>query len=496
MPHDRMLATRGSPTPGSTSTSSPAASCPRSRRSTRSPARDTTLRVADRLSFGMPLRRDAAAVGRGVPGGGRARCADLGFDETFRRMWHFYLEYSRAGLRLRLPRRAAAGAGAAGGPTTSRLTGSPAWRSARGRPAAVPAAATCRCGCAPGTAPRPARLDAPLVELRSPDAVRRMLWRPGRARRRAGLRHRRARRPTGDLGTALTHAFAVGRERGLSGVRPHPAAAAPGGPHGRRASARSAARRPLPSRRPGCAAGCTAGCATGARSATTTTSPTTSTRCCSTPSMAYSCGYWTSDRPVVHLGDAQRDKLDLVCRKLGLEPGIDPARRRLRLGIAVPARGRALRRPGHRDHDRRGAEGVHRRADPRTRAGRPGRDPAAGLPRGAAATGAYDAVGSIEMGEHVGEANYPTYVDVLRQRRTAGRPRAGPADVAAPAGIPAEGRSSSPSSRRTCTCGRSARPSRTSRRGASRCATCTPCASTTCAPSTAGSSVRGQPRPR
>ena len=29
----------------------------------------------------------------------------LGFDETFRRMWHFYLEYSRGRLRLRLPRR-------------------------------------------------------------------------------------------------------------------------------------------------------------------------------------------------------------------------------------------------------------------------------------------------------------------------------------------------------------------------------------------------------
>ncbi|MGH3362199.1 MAG: class I SAM-dependent methyltransferase, partial [Nocardioides sp.] len=30
------------------------------------------------------------------------------------------------------------------------------------------------------------------------------------------------------------------------------------------------------------------------------------------------------------------------------------------------------------------------------------------------ARGEYDAVGSLEMGEHVGEANYPTYVTVLR----------------------------------------------------------------------------------
>lgn len=27
----------------------------------------------------------------------------------------------------------------------------------------------------------------------------------------------------------------------------------------------------------------------------------------------------------------------------------------------------------------------------------------------------FDAVGSIEMGEHVGEANYPSYVEVLRR---------------------------------------------------------------------------------
>ena len=47
------------------------------------------------------------------------------------------------------------------------------------RPCARSSAATCRCGCAPGTAPRPARPTRPLVELRSPDAVRRLLWHPG-----------------------------------------------------------------------------------------------------------------------------------------------------------------------------------------------------------------------------------------------------------------------------------------------------------------------------
>jgi cyclopropane-fatty-acyl-phospholipid synthase len=39
-------------------------------------------------------------------------------------------------------------------------------------------------------------------------------------------------------------------------------------------------------------------------------------------SMVYSCAYWTSDAPTYGLADAQRDKLDLICRKLGLEPGM------------------------------------------------------------------------------------------------------------------------------------------------------------------------------
>ena len=39
-------------------------------------------------------------------------------------------------------------------------------------------------------------------------------------------------------------------------------------------------------------------------------------------SMAFSCAYWTGSRPGYGLADAQHDKLDLVCGKLGLEPGM------------------------------------------------------------------------------------------------------------------------------------------------------------------------------
>ena len=39
------------------------------------------------------------------------------------------------------------------------------------------------------------------------------------------------------------------------------------------------------------------------------------------PHMAYSCAYFTSDDPGYTIEDAQRDKLDLVCRKLGPRHG-------------------------------------------------------------------------------------------------------------------------------------------------------------------------------
>ena len=39
-------------------------------------------------------------------------------------------------------------------------------------------------------------------------------------------------------------------------------------------------------------------------------------------SMVYSCAYWTADTPGYGLADAQRDKLDLICRKLELRPGM------------------------------------------------------------------------------------------------------------------------------------------------------------------------------
>jgi cyclopropane-fatty-acyl-phospholipid synthase len=96
MPHDRMLATRRTHTwinkyifPGGFLPSVAAIE--------QVTQEHTTLRVSERLSFGShyaeTLRRwddTFRASGDGVH--------RLGFDATFERMWHFYLEYSRSGF--------------------------------------------------------------------------------------------------------------------------------------------------------------------------------------------------------------------------------------------------------------------------------------------------------------------------------------------------------------------------------------------------------------
>jgi cyclopropane-fatty-acyl-phospholipid synthase len=126
------------------------------------------------------------------------------------------------------------------------------------------------------------------------------------------------------------------------------------------------------------------------------------------PHLAYSCAYWTSDDPGYTLHDAQTDKLDLICRKLGLEPGM----RVLDVGCGwgsflrhatseygVTATGVTLS-ARQRDHiQARGGD----RIEVRLQDYREIHDPP------------FDAVVSIEMGEHVGEDNYPEYAATLHR---------------------------------------------------------------------------------
>ena len=140
----------------------------------------------------------------------------------------------------------------------------------------------------------------------------------------------------------------------------------------------------------------------------TTTSATTSTAPCS--ASAWSTAAATGAQRDT-LDEAQEAKLDLVCRKLGLQPGM----RVLDIGCGW---GEALKFAA----ERYGVSGVgvtisHEQADVRARTVRrpADRDPRAGLPR-SCRRNASTAVFSLGMFEHVGVKNYRT---LLRGRARA-----------------------------------------------------------------------------
>jgi cyclopropane-fatty-acyl-phospholipid synthase len=133
------------------------------------------------------------------------------------------------------------------------------------------------------------------------------------------------------------------------------------------------------------------------------------------PTMAYSCAYFTGG-PDQDPDDAQRAKLDLICRKLGLGKG----RRLLDIGCGwgslvchaaehygADAVGVTLSRAQYDYVTKRVADQgltdrvTVRLADYRELIGSP------------TDKGAFDAVSSIEMGEHVGEGEYPVFARIL-----------------------------------------------------------------------------------
>ncbi|GHB67875.1 cyclopropane-fatty-acyl-phospholipid synthase [Streptomyces cirratus] len=251
--------------------------------------------------------------------------------------------------------------------------------------------------------------DAPLIVVRSPRALRRLLWQPGEL----GLAEAYITGDLdvdGDLAQALSQAGQAVRDQ--PPTRPRPAALAAAAV----LAARLGASGPPPARPEG-----RARLSGRLHSATRDRAaishhydvPAHFYALLLDPSMAYSCAYWTRPADASYgLAEAQHDKLELICRKLGLGAGD----RLLDVGcgwgsLAVHA---ARTHKAHvtavtlsrsqRDHviERCRREGVADRVHVQLRHWR--HIDGAG----------YDAVTAVEMGEHVGHAEYPYFAEKLR----------------------------------------------------------------------------------
>ncbi|WP_030752691.1 cyclopropane-fatty-acyl-phospholipid synthase family protein [Streptomyces griseus] len=250
--------------------------------------------------------------------------------------------------------------------------------------------------------------DAPLVVLRSPGALRRLLWQPGEL----GLAEAYVTGDLdveGDLAAALSHAGRNVRDR--RPARP--------GPAGMAAAAALAVRVGAvgpPPKRPGGRARLTGGLHSVPRDRAGISHHYDLSNdfyaLLLDETMAYSCAYWTRpDDPAYTLADAQRDKLDLICRKLNLGPGdrlldvgcgwgsltVHAAREHEARVTAV-----TLSRAQHEFVTERAArEGVGDLVDVQLRHWRD------------VDGGGYDAATAVEMGEHVGDAEYPAFATRL-----------------------------------------------------------------------------------
>jgi cyclopropane-fatty-acyl-phospholipid synthase len=134
------------------------------------------------------------------------------------------------------------------------------------------------------------------------------------------------------------------------------------------------------------------------------------------PSMAYTCAVYPT--PEASLEEAQDEKFDLVCRKLGLEPGMrlldvgcgwGGMVRHAAMHYGVTAVGVTLsKEQAAWGAERLARDGLSDRAEIRH-----------GDYRDVVETG-FDAVSSIGLTEHIGVPNYPAYFRFLRSRLRAG----------------------------------------------------------------------------
>jgi cyclopropane-fatty-acyl-phospholipid synthase len=249
-------------------------------------------------------------------------------------------------------------------------------------------------------------VDAPLVVLTSPDAVRRMLWHPGELGAAQAYVTGELDVP-GDLDHALTHAFAVARARGLPGGRPTVSALL-----GAVRTVRGIGLLGRPPAAPASQAKLRGRLHSRLRDRSAISFHYDLSNefysLVLEPQMAYSCGYHVS--PDVSVEQAQHDKLSLVCRKLGLRPGMTL------LDVGCGWGSLSLHAAEHFGARVTGitiAAEQKRFVDDRIRERGLGDRVTIQLRDYRDSIAVHDAVGSIEMGEHVGRDNYPTYASVL-----------------------------------------------------------------------------------
>ena len=258
--------------------------------------------------------------------------------------------------------------------------------------------------------------DAPVLVARSPRALQRILWRPGEL----GLARAYV---SGDLDVEGDLTDALRRVRAPLPRRARTALAA----------VQAAARLKLlapPPEPPRCELRVRGRPHSRARDRAVIAGhydlPTAFYRLILDPSLAYSCAYWDgADPETLDLAQAQRAKLDLICRKLALAPGqqlldmgcgwgsltIHAARARVRVaGVTLSGE--------QGGYVRQRARGLG--LGPKTPEVRiqDYRDPLDATTD----DGRFDAIASVEMGEHVGAARYPGFCAALYDKlRPGGR---------------------------------------------------------------------------
>ncbi len=467
MPHDRMLATRRTYTwihkyifPGGLIPSVTAieeildaAGCG-SRTATTS-ARTTRRRCGSGATASPP-----------VP----TRCGPWVSTRCSWRMWKFYLSYSEAGFR-------------SGYLDVCQLTLSegPMTRAAAGH-AAPPAQAngpdegvaatiadlatqlgldgSCRSGSAPGMAPRRARPPVPTLVLRSPLALRRLLWHPGEL----GLAQAYVTGELdvdGDLDEGLRRVWNATRR--ATGVQPHlhqKSQASAGAPPGRRLGRPP---RRGPPARPRCPAARARQPAQGEGAPPQPgPRPRGHRRPLRRPARVLRADPGPPDGLLVRLVDLGRPGLHpgrRPARQAGTDlqqaqPGTrgPAARHRLRLGFAHPVRRPGVPGPGHRGHAVGPAGRLRDCAACANWAWSRWSTSRSSDYRDITGDG-YDAIASVEMGEHVGAEQYPGSAPRCTTT-SAPAARSSSSRCPGPAGPPAAARSSSRSSPPTCTCAR------------------------------------------